>query len=74
MLRAVASRAGVVLFRRPGWSPERYTRWADQLLADQVAFIPPSAWEGGTVARFAFLHPHTSMALVGQTLDRMADD
>jgi glutamate/tyrosine decarboxylase-like PLP-dependent enzyme len=26
---------------------------------------------GGSVARFAFLHPHTSMDLVRQILDRM---
>jgi aromatic-L-amino-acid/L-tryptophan decarboxylase len=63
---------GIVLFRRRGWSPAQYTRWADQLLHDQVAFIPPSAWEGETVARFAFLHPHTPMELVRQILDRMA--
>ena len=62
---------GVVLFRRRGWDPAQYTRWADQLLTDQVAFIPPSAWEGETVARFAFLHPHTSRDLVRQILDRM---
>jgi aromatic-L-amino-acid decarboxylase len=62
---------GVVLFRRPGWTAGQYASWADQLLADQVAFIPPSAWEGETVARFAFLHPHTSMGLVRQILDRM---
>ncbi len=63
---------GIVLFRRRGWSPAQYTQWADQLLHDQVAFIPPSAWEGETVARFAFLHPHTSMDLVREILDRMA--
>jgi aromatic-L-amino-acid/L-tryptophan decarboxylase len=63
---------GVVLFRRRGWDAAAYTRWADQLLTDQVAFIPPSAWEGETVARFAFLHPHTSMDLVRQILDQMA--
>jgi aromatic-L-amino-acid decarboxylase len=63
---------GIVLFRRRGWSPAQYTQWADQLLHDQVAFIPPSAWEGETVARFAFLHPHTQMDLVRQILDRMA--
>ena len=63
---------GVVLFRRRGWDSAEYTRWADQLLTDQVAFIPPSAWEGETVARFAFLHPHTSIDLVRQILDRMA--
>ena len=62
---------GVVLFRRPGWDAGQYTRWADRLLRDQIAFIPPSAWEGETVARFAFLHPHTSMDLVRQILDRM---
>ena len=61
----------VVLFRRRGWGPENYTRWADSLLADQVAFLPPSAWEGETVARFAFLHPHTPIGLVREVLDRM---
>jgi aromatic-L-amino-acid decarboxylase len=62
----------VVLFRRLGWVSQQYRQWADQLLHDQVAFIPPSAWEGETVARFAFLHPHTSMDLVREILNRMA--
>ena len=62
---------GVVLFRRRGWTSAQYTRWADRLLQDQVAFIPPSAWEGETVARFAFLHPHTPLDLVREILDRM---
>jgi glutamate/tyrosine decarboxylase-like PLP-dependent enzyme len=62
---------GIVLFRRRGWEPGDYTGWADRLLRDQVAFIPPSAWEGETVARFAFLHPHTPMDLVREILDRM---
>jgi glutamate/tyrosine decarboxylase-like PLP-dependent enzyme len=62
---------GIVLFRRTGWTPGKYTGWAEALLRDQVAFMPPSAWEGETVARFAFLHPHTSMDLVRQILDRM---
>jgi aromatic-L-amino-acid/L-tryptophan decarboxylase len=62
----------VVLFRRPGWTAADYTTWANALLDDQVAFMPPSAWEGETVARFAFLHPHTSIDLVTSILDRMA--
>ncbi len=62
----------VVLFRRRGWVPEQYAAWSESLLEDQVAFMPPSAWEGQTVARFAFLHPHTSMDLVTSVLDRMA--
>jgi aromatic-L-amino-acid/L-tryptophan decarboxylase len=61
----------VVLFRRRGWLPADYTAWADKLLDDQVAFLPPTVWEGDTVARFAFLHPHTPMSLVTQILDRM---
>ncbi len=62
----------VVLFRRRGWAPADYSRWADALLTDQVAFMPPTTWEGETVARFAFLHPQTPMDLVRQILDRMA--
>jgi glutamate/tyrosine decarboxylase-like PLP-dependent enzyme len=62
---------GVVLFRRQGWAPDQYTAWAGQLLRDQVAFAPPSMWEGQMVARLAFLHPHTSMDLVREILDRM---
>jgi hypothetical protein len=33
--------------------------------------MPPSAWEGETVARFAFLHPHTTIELVREILERM---
>jgi aromatic-L-amino-acid/L-tryptophan decarboxylase len=62
----------VVLFRRTGWQHDDYAAWADELLDDQVAFMPPTSWEGETVARFAFLHPQTSMNLVREILDRMA--
>ena len=62
---------GIVLFRRTGWAAARYSEWADALLAEQVAFIPPTSWDGETVARFAFLHPHTPMELVREILDRM---
>src|SRR5215470_2928549 len=62
----------VVLFRRLGWTPEQYALWSQELLDQQVAFIPPTSWEGQTVARFAFLHPHTPTELVQAILDRMA--
>ena len=61
----------IVLFRRRGWQAADYHAWADNLLDDQVAFLPPTSWEGQTVARFAFLHPQTSMELVTEILDRM---
>ena len=61
---------GVVLFRRIGWEPSDYDKWAQTLHDDEVAFIPPTKWEGETVGRFAFLHPATSMELVEEILDR----
>jgi len=63
---------GVVLFRRIDWQAADYDAWASQLHADQVAFIPPSKWEGETVGRFAFLHPHTTVDLVREVLARTA--
>jgi aromatic-L-amino-acid/L-tryptophan decarboxylase len=62
----------VVLFRRRGWAAADYHAWADALHREEVAFIPPSSWEGEVVGRFAFLHPHTSMDLVRTILDRTA--
>jgi aromatic-L-amino-acid decarboxylase len=63
---------GVVLFRRIGWGPSDYDRWAQTLHDEEIAFIPPTKWEGETVGRFAFLHPHTTMELVEEILDRTA--
>jgi aromatic-L-amino-acid/L-tryptophan decarboxylase len=61
----------VVLYRRLGWGPDDYLRWSRQLLADQVALCTPTKWEGETVARFAFLHPDTTMEMVAAVLDSM---
>jgi aromatic-L-amino-acid/L-tryptophan decarboxylase len=63
---------GVVLFRRIGWKPADYDAWAQALHDEEIAFIPPTKWEGETVGRFAFLHPHTTMRLVQEILDRTA--
>lgn len=61
---------GVVLFRRVGWTAADYDAWAQRLHDEQVAFIPPTKWEGQTVGRFAFLHPDTSLDLVQEVLRR----
>ncbi len=63
----------IVLFRRKGWTPERYTEWSHQLLRDQIAFVTPTKWEGETVGRLAFLHPNTTDELVDQILESMRD-
>ena len=76
---------GVALFRRTGWQPADYDNWAQALHDEEIAFIPPTKgrpasvehrhqWEGETVGRFAFLHPHTSMDLVREILDRTTGD
>ena len=61
---------GIILFRRFGWSPVDYRTWADALHHDQIAFVPPTTWEGETVGRLAFLHPHTSLDLVAEVIER----
>jgi aromatic-L-amino-acid/L-tryptophan decarboxylase len=64
----------IVLFRRAGWAAADYYAWSARLLGDQVGFVTPTEWEGETVARFAFLHPDTSPAMVQEIIDTMARD
>jgi aromatic-L-amino-acid decarboxylase len=62
----------VVLFRRRGWSRVDYEAWSAKLLADQVAFVTPTTWEGRATARFALLHPDTTVDIVREIVDTMA--
>ncbi|MBC3842033.1 aspartate aminotransferase family protein [Streptacidiphilus sp. 4-A2] len=59
-----------VVYRRRGWTAEDYYAWSRRL-ADQTGFVTPTGWEGEVVARFAFLHPGTTMAIVREILDTM---
>lgn len=61
----------VVLVRRPGWLAADYHAWSMRILTDQVGFVTPTVWEGETVARLAFLHPHTTLSMVQEILDTM---
>jgi aromatic-L-amino-acid decarboxylase len=61
----------VVLFRRTGWEKRDYQEWSARLLADQIGFVTPTVWLGETVARFAFLHPGTTPAMVEEILATM---
>jgi glutamate/tyrosine decarboxylase-like PLP-dependent enzyme len=61
----------VVLYRRRGWTAEDYHAWSATLLADQIGFVTPTKWQGETVARLAFLHPHTTMEIVEEILATM---
>jgi glutamate/tyrosine decarboxylase-like PLP-dependent enzyme len=61
----------IVLFRRLGWAKLDYDAWSARLLHDQIAFVTPTSWEGETVARFAFLHPDTTVGMVDEILASM---
>ena len=56
--------AGLELRRTTG-------RWSTRLLSDQIGFVTPTKWQGETVARLAFLHPHTTMEIVDEVLATM---
>jgi glutamate/tyrosine decarboxylase-like PLP-dependent enzyme len=62
----------IVLYRRKGWSRLDYDNWSARLLHDQIGFVTPTSWEGETVARFAFLHPETTVDMVDEMLASMA--
>jgi glutamate/tyrosine decarboxylase-like PLP-dependent enzyme len=62
----------IVLFRRLGWSKLDYDVWSARLLHDQIGFVTPTSWEGETVARFAFLHPDTTVVMIDEILASMS--
>ena len=58
----------IVLFRRTGWGRAEYDAWSARLLMDQTGFVTPTEWGGEPVARFAFLHPDTTLDIVREIL------
>jgi glutamate/tyrosine decarboxylase-like PLP-dependent enzyme len=58
----------IVLFRRTGWTPADYEAWSTRLLDEQIAFVTPTRWHGETVARFALLHPETTIDVIDEIL------
>jgi aromatic-L-amino-acid decarboxylase len=62
----------VVLFRRDGWGWDDYESWSARLLADQIAFVLPTAWDGEPVARLCFVHPETTKQLVDELISTIA--
>ena len=61
----------IVLFRRRGWDADAYATWSAALLDAQIGFVTPTRWQGETVARLAFLHPHTTDEIVEEILTTM---
>ena len=60
----------VVLFERDGWARADWDRWSADALADGLAFVTPTTWDGRPAGRVAFLHPQTELAAVRLLLER----
>ena len=40
----------IVAFTRTGWTASDYQKWSDELLTEQVGFIPPSSHDGQPIS------------------------
>ena len=61
----------IVAFTRKEWTAPDYQNWSDQLLADQIGFIPPSSHHGQPIVRFAIVNPWTKISDIQMILDSL---
>jgi glutamate/tyrosine decarboxylase-like PLP-dependent enzyme len=61
----------IVAFTRKGWNASDYQKWSDELLTDQVGFIPPSSHNGQPILRFAIVNPWTKFSDIDLILQRL---
>ena len=61
----------IVAFTRKGWNAAQYQQWSDQLLADQIGFIPPSSHNGVPILRFAIVNPWTKISDIQMIIDTL---
>lgn len=61
----------IVAFTRNGWTAADYQKWSDQLLEDQIGFIPPSSHNGQPILRFAIVNPWTKISDITMILERL---
>ena len=58
----------VVVFHRPGWTPQAYQRWSRRLAKDGTILCVPTGFGGQTALRLAFVNPSTSPEAVIEVL------
>ncbi len=63
----------VVLFRRTGWSPDRYQAWSDAELAAGRSFIVPTTWQGEVMLRLCIVNPLTTVDDIALIVDSLVD-
>ena len=61
----------IVAFTRTGWTAPDYQKWSDELLTEQVGFIPPSSHDGQPILRFAIVNPWTKFSDIDLILQRL---
>jgi len=61
----------VVVFRRLGWTPQQYSAWSNQQLADQESFVVPTSWDGETVLRYCVVNPLTTVDDLAAIVDSL---
>jgi glutamate/tyrosine decarboxylase-like PLP-dependent enzyme len=61
----------IVAFTRTGWIASDYQKWSDDLLTNQVGFIPPSSHDGQPILRFAIVNPWTKFSDIDLILQRL---
>jgi len=61
----------IVAFTRKGWTAADYQKWSDQLLEDQIGFIPPSSHHEHPILRFAIVNPWTKISDISMILERL---
>lgn len=61
----------IVAFIRNGWNASDYQKWSDELLTEQVGFIPPSSHDGQPILRFAIVNPWTKFSDIDLILQRL---
>ena len=61
----------IVAFTRNGWNASDYQKWSDELLTEQVGFIPPSSHDGQPILRFAIVNPWTKFSDIDLILQRL---
>ena len=61
----------VLLFRRVGWDAAALNEWSERILAEGVAFVVPTSWQGETCLRLCIVNPETTSADVALVLESL---
>ncbi len=62
----------ILVFRRIGWSAEKYQAWSDKVLDDGLAFVVPTTWKGETVLRICVVNPLSTADDIARVVDSLS--